>query len=72
MHDATTGYPIAMLSARMQQKLSEWQEKGYEVQSAKVRFIVAWKPKDAPKEEKETAVVLADLVLKKVNQGVGV
>ena len=67
LHDASNGYPVAMLSARMQQTLSEWQEKGYEVQSAKVRFIVAWKPKDAPKEEKETAVVLADLVLKKVN-----
>lgn len=72
LHDSTTGYPVAMLSARMQQTLAEWQEKGYEVQNAKVRFIVAWKPKDAPKEEKETAVILADLVLKKVNQEVGV
>ena len=63
--DATTGYPVAMLSAHMQQTLAEWQEKGYEVQSAKVRFIVAWKPKDAPKEEKETAVILADISLKK-------
>ena len=63
LYDAATGNPVAMLSARMQQTLSEWQEKGYEVQSAKVRFIVAWKPKDAPKEEKEIAVVLADLSL---------
>ncbi len=66
-HDATNGYPVAMLSARMQQTLVEWQEKGYEVQNAKVRFIVAWKPKDAPKEEMETAVVLADLCLKKIS-----
>lgn len=72
LHDATTGRPVAMLSARMQQKLTEWQEKGYKVRGAKVRFIVAWKPKDAPKEEKETAVVLADLELKRVNQAVGV
>jgi ATP-dependent DNA helicase RecQ len=47
----------------MQEKLSEWQERGYNIKSASVRFIVAWKPKDAPKEEKETAVLLADLVL---------
>ncbi|MBQ0056130.1 MAG: RecQ family ATP-dependent DNA helicase [Bacteroidales bacterium] len=72
LHDATTGYPIAMLSARMQQTLAEWQAKGYEVQGAKVRFIVAWKPKDAPKEEKETAVVLADLELKKTKREKGV
>lgn len=65
LHDVVTGYPIAMLSNRMQQTLAEWQARGYQVQSAKVRFIVAWKPKDAPKEEKETAVVLADLELKR-------
>jgi len=62
LHDAT-GYPVAMFSARMQQALSEWQAKGYEIKSGKVRFIVAWKPKDAPKGEQETAVVLADLCL---------
>ena len=65
LHNAITGYPVAMLSTRMQQALAEWQEKGYEVQSAKTHFIVAWKPKDAPKGEKETAVVLADLCLNK-------
>ena len=41
----------------------EWKERGYDVKSATVRFIVAWKPKDAPKEEQESAVLLADLVL---------
>lgn len=66
LHDSTTGYPVAMLSNRMQQTLIEWQDKGYEVQNCKVRFIVAWKPKDASKEEKETAVILADISLKKV------
>lgn len=39
------------------------EERGYEVKSASVRFVVAWKPKDAPKEEAETAVLLPDLVL---------
>ena len=29
-----------------------------------IRFIVAWRPKDVPKEEKEHAVLLADLTLK--------
>lgn len=62
LYDAT-GYPIAMFSARMQQALSEWQAKGYEIESSKVRFIVAWKPKDSPKGEHESAVVLADLCL---------
>lgn len=55
--------PVAKLSQDMQKKLSEWQERGYEVKSASVRFVVAWKSKDAPKDEPETAVLLADLVL---------
>jgi ATP-dependent DNA helicase RecQ len=56
---------VAKLSNRMQQTLAEWEEKGYDVYDAKVRFIVAWKPQDAPKEEKEIAVILPDLYLKK-------
>ena len=59
----TTGRDIAMLSMKMQEKLTKWEAKGYHVVSAKIRFIVAWKPKEAPKEEKESAIVLADLVL---------
>ena len=55
--------PVAKLSQNMQTTLSEWQEKGYNVKSASVRFVVAWKPKEAPKNEPETAVLLADLVL---------
>lgn len=57
---------VGMLSQKMQQSLSEWKNRGYEVQGAKVRFIVAWKPKEAPKDEKETAVLLTDLYLKKL------
>ena len=63
LYDALTGKPVAKLSSHMQVTLSEWKEKGYEVKSASVRFVVAWKPKDAPKNEPETAVLLADLVL---------
>lgn len=55
--------PVARLSQSMQKKLAEWKERGYKVKSASVRFVVAWKPKDAPKEEAETAVLLPDLVL---------
>lgn len=56
---------VAKLSASMQTTLSAWKEKGYQVQSASVRYVVAWKPKDAPKEEPETAVLLIDLTLTK-------
>lgn len=55
--------PVAKLSLRMQSTLAGWEARGYKVKSATVRFIVAWKPKDAPKEEPETAVLLADLLL---------
>ncbi|MBQ7685368.1 MAG: hypothetical protein IJT48_12880, partial [Bacteroidaceae bacterium] len=58
-----TGRPVARLSVEMQQRITKWKELGYTVKSASVRFIVAWKPKDAPKDESETAVLLPDLVL---------
>ncbi len=57
--------PVAKLSSGMQATLKEWSEKGYGVSAATVRFVVAWKPKDAPKAEAETAVMLADLTLTK-------
>ena len=47
----------------MQKTLVEWESRGYSVRSASVRFIVAWKPKDAPRDEAETAVLLADMIL---------
>ena len=49
----------------MQGELLQWSEKGYSVVSASIRFIVAWRPKDAPKDEKEHAVLLVNLSLKK-------
>ena len=55
--------PLATMSSKMQSTLMQWREKGYDIKSASVRFVVAWKPKDAPKEEHETAVLLPDLVL---------
>ena len=63
LYDVLTNKPVAKLSQNMQTTLLEWRERGYEVKSASVRFVVAWKPKDAPKDERETAVLLVDLVL---------
>lgn len=65
LSDSDTGKPIAALSASMQKTVSEWKNKGYIVKSASVRFIVAWKSKDAPTEEAENAIILADLTLKR-------
>ncbi|MCQ2218902.1 MAG: RecQ family ATP-dependent DNA helicase [Paludibacteraceae bacterium] len=61
-----TNLPVAQLSQKMQTDLLGWADKNYFVTSATIRFIVAWRPKDAPKEEKEHAVLLVDLNLKKM------
>lgn len=63
LYETANHKPIARLSQKMRTELGNWQEKGYTVKAASIRFIVAWKPKDAPKEETETAVLLPDLVL---------
>ena len=55
--------PVAQLSQKMLADLSLWAEKGYKPVSAVIRFVVAWRPKDATKEEKEHAVLLVDLML---------
>lgn len=61
----STGRDIAQLSINMKEKLGKWELKGYKVTAARIRFIVAWKSKDAPRDEKESAIVLADLVMEK-------
>ena len=66
LFETSNNKPVAKLSSTMQTALSDWKEKGYEVKSASVRFVVAWKPKDSPKGEAETAVLLADLILSRV------
>ena len=60
----STSRDIAQLSIKMNEKIGKWELKGYKVTTVKIRFIVAWKSKDAPKDEKESAIVLADLVMK--------
>lgn len=61
--DVVNNKPVARLSMKMQENVRLWEEKGYRIAYAVVRFVVAWKPKDAPKEEPESAVLLADLKL---------
>lgn len=60
-----TGHVLGKLSSKMQNTLNEWNEKGYLAKSSHIRFIVAWKPKNAEKKETETAVILADIILSK-------
>jgi len=67
LYETKTNTPVCQLSQRMQIGLCTWADKKYFVSSATIRFIVAWRPKDAPKEEKEHAVILADIVLNKNN-----
>ena len=65
-YNTTTNTPIAKLSKNMQVVIEDWHNKGYNIKSASVRFVVAWKPKDAPKEETETAVVLIDVMMNRL------
>lgn len=60
------GVPVAILSKEMARRLSTWQARGYVVVSASVRFVVSWRPKDAPRDEPETAVLLPDLTLRRM------
>lgn len=65
LYEEKTGLSVCQLSQKMQNGLSLWAGKNYHVCAATIRFIVAWRPKDAPKNEKEHAVLLVDLVLRK-------
>ena len=65
LYDIKTNKPVCQLSQKIMSELSTWSEKKYFVSDVSIRFIVAWQPKDAPKEEKEYAVLLVDLTLNK-------
>lgn len=59
-----SGTYVVKFSQHMRDSLEHyWQERGYVLQSATSRYVVAWKPKDAPKSDAEHAVLLADLTL---------
>ena len=63
--DINTNKTVGQLSQKIIGELSMWREKNYNVSDVAIRFIVAWRPKDAPKEESEYAVLLVDLTLNK-------
>ncbi len=63
LYETSTHKAVAKLSSDMAQRMKGWEAKGYVVAAASVRFVVAWRPKEAPKTEPETAVLLIDLVL---------
>ena len=44
-----TGKRVAKLSVKMRDNLRQWEERGYRVTSASVRFVVAWREKDSDK-----------------------
>ena len=56
---------IIALSASGKDKLKAWTDKGYEVTSAKVNYILAWRPQDS---DVEYAVCLANVVLSKITE----
>ena len=60
------GLNVAALSSSGKEKLKSWIDKNYKVTSAKVSYILAWKPIDS---ETEYAVCLANLVLSKQCDG---
>ena len=63
--DMQTNKPVGKLSKKIMSELSGWNEKHYSISDVSIRFIVAWRPKDAPKEEEESDVLLLDLTLSK-------
>ena len=65
LYDIHSDCPICQLSQKMKTDLAAWAAKNYSVSAASIRFIVAWRPKDAPKEKGDSAVILADLTLTK-------
>ena len=65
LYPSGSGLPVAKLSIKMKETLSKWAERGYDVVSASVRFVVAWRPQEASKDTPETAVLLPNMVLKK-------
>ena len=59
------GINIAALSAAGKEKLTPWLDKGYVVKTAKVSYIVAWRPQDA---NAEYAVCLPNIILSKMKE----
>jgi ATP-dependent DNA helicase RecQ len=65
LYDIKANIPVCQLSQKIQGELALWKEKNYTISDAAIRFVVAWRPKDAPQKEREHAVLLVDLTLTK-------
>ncbi len=63
LYNSKNNKAVLKFSTAMMEKLKEWYERGYHIQSASVRFVVAWKPKDSHKNTPESAILLPDLIL---------
>lgn len=57
------GTPLAQFSHKQQAEMAHWQEQGYCIASVHVRYVVAWRPKDALPESPSVAVLLPDIWL---------
>ncbi len=62
------GYYIVALSNTGKEKLKTWFDMGYEVDSAKVSYILAWRPQDS---KTDYAVCLANIILSKIGDEKG-
>ena len=56
---------LVRFSKAFQRKLDALHKKGYRIVSAEVRFVLAWKAKDAAADDEEKAIVLPNLYLKR-------
>lgn len=55
-------FPAVQFSRAFSEALSHWKEQGYNIHSAKVLFVVAWKGES---DTEESAIVLPELTLKR-------
>lgn len=60
-------FKVLVLSKGRQSELESWRDRGYEIETANVYRIVAWRDKNDPADDKEYAVVLPTLFLRKTN-----
>lgn len=64
-YSTRNGQPVAQVSHRMAEQLATWASCGYKTKVCTIRFIVAWRPGDAPKDQKEYAIPLIDMTMEK-------
>ena len=60
-------FKALVLSKKSQEEIDSWRQKGYEIESANIYRIVAWRDKNDPVDPTEYAVILPTLFLRKVS-----